>query len=753
MLPTFAVAAGSALAAITGIKVWAEQKRLRAPITEPLIEQLTGDRPSAKNGVAPTLLPVVSDLVDAVADLVKRPLAQGNHALQVFRDETLPVLQSAAVALDERYQQLMVDYFDPLFGRARSAQMQALMSESVTLYLSEAEKQINRQIAYSLLGLGAMVTTLWLYAPALWLFALPMLYMNSHVYKRAYQVLKAGQINYYVLMVFSFTGLVLGGYFVAGMVSAVTYNVIEKLLAITQDRSYHGLANIFGQQVRTVWLATAEGLEVEVPFAQVQAGDTVVVSAGQMAPVDGQVVRGLATVDQHTLTGEAQPVEKAPGDRLYAATMVLAGKLYVQVEKTGEATVAAQIGAMLNRTASYQMSASIKSIEIAHRTALPVLVTGGIASLLIGLEQGVAVTASGLGTNVRPTAPIAMLNFLNIASRKGILIKDARSLELLHEVDTVLFDKTGTLTLEQPQVIQIHLCADAAIAPETLLRYAAAAEQRQSHPIARAILQAAMERNLTLPALDDARYEVGYGLKVLLDGHTIRVGSERFITAEGIVVPAAIQTQQSVSHQMGHSLVMVAIDDQLGGAIELQPTLRPETKAVVDALHARGLTLAIISGDQEAPTRQLAQSLGIDRYFANTLPENKAALVEQLQQEGHAVCFVGDGINDAIALKKANVSVSLRGATTVATDTAQIVLIDHGLRQLIELFTLADEFNRNMRANLIAALAPGLLNIAGIFVLHWGLYTTIALTNLGLLNNLRIAMLPLLRHRKDDPSQ
>lgn len=168
----------------------------------------------------------------------------------------LPALRSAAVTPDERYQQFMVDYFDPLFGRARSLQMQALMAETVTLYLSGAEKQINRQIAYSLLGLGAMLTTLWLYAPALWLFALPMLYMNSHVYKRAYQVLKAGQINYYVLMVFSFTGLVLGGYFVAGMVSAVTYNVIEKLLAITQDRSYHGLANIFGQQVRTVWLAT-----------------------------------------------------------------------------------------------------------------------------------------------------------------------------------------------------------------------------------------------------------------------------------------------------------------------------------------------------------------------------------------------------------------------------------------------------------------------------------------------------------------
>ncbi|MCB0062110.1 MAG: HAD-IC family P-type ATPase, partial [Caldilineaceae bacterium] len=168
-------------------------------------------------------------------------------------------------------------------------------------------------------------------------------------------------------------------------------------------------------------------------------------------------------------------------------------------------------------------------------------------------------------------------------------------------------------------------------------------------------------------------------------------------------------------------------------------------KDVIADLHGRGFTLAIISGDQEEPTRRLAEELGIDQYFANTLPENKATLVEQLQAEGRSVCFVGDGINDSIALKKANVSISLRGSTTVATDTAQIVLMDQSLSKLAQLFTLATKFDKNLKVGFVSAIVPGIINIGGIFLFHWGIYTSMFIYNLSLLNNLGIAMLPLLR--------
>jgi Cu2+-exporting ATPase len=657
--------------------------------------------------------------------------------------------------VDKKYQRFMVKRVDPLLGRARSAQIGDITTGEEALVISSYEKALNRNLLYSLTAFGSVALGGWLLPASLFLTVPLAFLLTVPIYYRAYDSLsRHRRVNHHILSAINVTGIWLGGFFVPATLGALIYYLAEKLLMVTQDRSYKGLANIFGQQPKSVWVVT-DGVEVEIPFEQVQPGDIVVVSAGQMAPVDGIIVDGLASIDQHMLTGEAQPAEKTVGDTVLASTIVLAGQIRVQVEKAGSETVAAQIGTVLNRTASYQLSLQSKGSAIAHGAALPTLILGGLAWPLIGLEQGLAILNSGFGLNIRITAPIAMLNFLNMASRSGILIKDGRSLELLSEVDTIVFDKTGTLTLEQPHVAQIHVCHD----PDTadvadtadlldatvLLRYAAAAEHRQAHPIAKAILEAAAAQALPLPVLESAQYEIGYGIKVQIEGKTIRVGSDRYMTLEGIAIPAEMEELQRACHARGHSLVMVGVDEVLGGAIELQPTLRPEAKGVIQDLHNRGFTLAIISGDQEEPTRRLAQELGIDQYFANTLPENKATLVEQLQAEGRSVCFVGDGINDSIALKKANVSISLRGSTTVATDTAQIVLMDQSLSKLTQLFTLAHKFDKNLKVGFASAIIPGVINIGGIFLFHWGIYTSMFIYNLSLLNNLGIAMLPLLQ--------
>jgi Cu2+-exporting ATPase len=369
------------------------------------------------------------------------------------------------------------------------------------------------------------------------------------------------------------------------------------------------------------------------------------------------------------------------------------------------------------------------------------------------------------GVDMMFLGPITLLNYLNLSSRNHVLIKDGRALELLHKVDTVIFDKTGTLTLEQPHVTTVHLCAD--LDADTVLRHAAAAEQRQSHPIAKAILAAAQERNLSLPAIVDAHYELGYGLRVWLkegdketEGDTlpnevqsktqnlfVRLGSERFMAMEGITIPAKIEAIQAACHDVGHSLVLVAVGEQLVGSIELQPTIRPEAQAVIAALHERKLTTIIISGDQEAPTRKLAQELNIDRYFANVLPEGKAKLVEQLQQEGRSVCFVGDGINDAIALKKAQVSVSLRGATTIATDTAQIVLMDQTLRTLPTLLDLSHELERNLMTSLFLVTVPCCLVIGGVFFFHVGVPLAVSSFTATFAAGVANAMSPMFRKR------
>lgn len=715
----------------------------RSPLVVLLQDDATSKMPNYQNGQG--IYPQSANGISALPT-VSLPAPLRDEIEQVI-DTVKQLVITSSTKLDNRFQRFMRRRFDPLFGNLRDKQLDDLTSGEEALIISRYEKQLNRNIGFAAIGVSAMLATSWLYPPALLIVAPPFIGLAFPIYQKAYAALrKERKINYHVLTAINVSFIWLGGFFVPAVIAPLLYYIAEKLLVITQDRSYKGLANIFGQQPKTLWLFV-DGVEVEIPFDQVQAGDIIVINAGQMAPVDGVVQEGLATIDQHMLTGEAQPVEKAPGDLVYASTIVLAGKLLVKVEKAGQETVAAQIGAILNRTASYQHSLQSKGSALAHRLSPPTLAVGALAWLTLGLEQGIAILNSPLGASIRMTAPIAMLNFLNIASRSGILIKDGRSLELLSGVDTVLFDKTGTLTVEEPQVAAIHTVPG--FTDKAVLRYAAAAEHRQTHPIARAIIKEAAVRNIALPLIDNARYEVGYGIKVSMEEKVICVGSDRFMTLEGVAIPEAIQAKQQVCQAEGHSLVMVAVDQQLAGAIELQPTIRPEAKEIVAELHRRGLTIAIISGDQEGPTRKLAQTLGIDQYFANTLPENKAALVEQLQQAGHAVCFVGDGINDSVALKKANVSVSLRGATTVATDTAQIVLMDQSLQQLRALFTLADEFDVNLKTGFVCAILPAVINIGGIFFWHWGLYASFAVYNLTMLNNLGIATFPLWRHRSN----
>ena len=646
--------------------------------------------------------------------------------------------------IDDRYQIWVQTWLDPLFGDKRHEQIDEVAAASGSVVLSELEKENNRLLVY-VAGFTGLATLTTLYLPAFVPICLPVaLVISWPFFKRSYHALFVERrLRFDVLGSINLLALWFGGYYFTGGFAFILLSLSTKLIYITQDRSHKNLVNIFGQQPRRVWVRI-DGVEVELPFAQLQVGDTLVVSAGQMVPADGVISEGYASIDQQRLTGEAQPIEKNTGDRVLTATIVLAGKIYITVEKTGEATVAAQIGEMLNNTTSYQMAVNSKAEQLSDQGVLPTLIMAGLARLLVNYGGAVAITNASFGLNARITGPIAMLNYLNLVARRGILVKDGRSLELLHEIDTVVFDKTGTLTLEQPQVIQVHICND--MAADQVLRYAAAVEQRQSHPVAHAILGAAKAQGLVLPAINDAGYEMGYGIKATIEDQLIRVGSDRFMALENVPLPAAVADLQTQCQAHGHSLVMVAVGAQLAGAIELAPTIRPEAKAVIEALHKRKITLYIISGDQEQPTRRLAEALGIDHYFANTLPADKARLVEQLQEEGRSVCFVGDGINDSIALKKAKVSISLRGATTIATDTAQIVLMDATLQHLPGLFDLAREFDRNLQANFAAAIIPGVIICGGVFFAHLGVAGSIALYNIGLLGGMGIAMLPLVTH-------
>ncbi|WP_082054290.1 heavy metal translocating P-type ATPase [Methyloterricola oryzae] len=526
-----------------------------------------------------------------------------------------------------------------------------------------------------------------------------------------------------------------------GAVLAWCLSFGRSLVKKTEDNSKKMLLSAFGKQPRFVWLLK-EGVEIEVSLDRVNAGDIVVAHTGDMVPVDGHITEGMAMIDQQALTGESTPAEKGVGDRVYASTIMVAGKIYISVEKAGSETASAKISQILNDTAGYKLTSQNKGERLADTAVVPTLAAGALAYSLLGPHAGVAVLNSDLGTGIRMAAPLAMLSTLALCAQKGILVKDGRALELMGEIDTVLFDKTGTLTRERPEVGRI--ISSNGFKELDVLRYAATAEQKFHHPIALAILHKAEELGVELATTDETQYRIGYGISVGIDGHTVRVGSRRYMDMEGIAIPPAVEKALAAAHQEGNTMVMVGVDDKLGGALELQASVRPEVREIVEGLRARGIKhLAIISGDHEAPTKKLAEDLGMDRYFAQVLPADKADYVEKLQQEGRKVCFVGDGINDSIALKKANVSISLRGATSIATDTAQIVFMEQGLGKLCELRDIAHAMDRNVRNSWIMIVVPNVVCVAGVFLAGFGIGASVLTNNVAALGALANGVWPM----------
>lgn len=605
--------------------------------------------------------------------------------------------------------------------------------------ITQKEKEINRDLALSLITLpltgGKLIGLPWLIVPGILIEA----YLFLPFIKRGYrELIKEKKIGVCVLdAVVSLVMFGLGYFFVSALFF-IFYNSSQKLLLKTQEKSQNALINILGETPHYVWLVK-DGSEVEIAFENIQEGDVLNLHAGEMIPVDGLITEGVASIDQHVLTGESQPTEKSIGDTVFAGTFLLSGKLSVSVEKSGTNTVAAQIGIVLNNTVDFKSSLQTKGEEFADNSALPTLAISAITLPLLGTASAATVLLASFGYNMRLVAPISILNSLKATSKQGILVKDGRALESLSNVDTIVFDKTGTLTQEQPHIGQIYTAT--AYDENEVLAFAACAEYKQTHPIAKAILDEAQERQISLDTIDNASYEVGYGLKVQSGLQSIRVGSFRFMEMENIAVPEYIEAIKSSCDEQGYSLLYIAVDDEFAGAIELHPTLRPQIKEVIDQLHQRKLKTYIISGDNTKPTQKLAEELSIDAYFAEVLPEDKANLIRDLQQQGKTVCFVGDGINDSIALKQADVSISLSGASTIATDTAQIILMDSGLNHLPWLFDFSNELDNNLRRGFALTVIPGVICIGSVYLLHFGVLAASLLYNAGLASGVTNAML------------
>ena len=606
-----------------------------------------------------------------------------------------------------------------------------------------SETKLNKNIKGSIGLMGLSLAGSWLYAPLLPLAGIATLYIVTPVFKKLLQNLKKGRVTTELIEIVSVVGLLATGYFFLATFITFTSLLCQKLLMRTEQHSHKQLINSFSQKQQTVWVIR-ESTEVETALDTVQLEDIVVVNAGEIIPVDGMITEGFANIDQHSLTGESKPTEKEAGEKVFALTLVLTGRILIKVENTGINTNAAKIGLILEQTQEYKESLRLRGKQIADDFIVPTLVTSGLTLPLLGPSAAMAIIWTAFGYNMKLYGPISVLNFLHIMAKNGILIKDGRSLEMLQKVDTLVFDKTGTLTMEQPQLAEIHSLE--LFDDETLLSYAAAAENRQSHPIAKAIKTAAKQRGLNLPSVEEASYQVGYGIEVKIDNKVVWVGSARYMEQQKVDLPDQIQALKIDSDARGDSLVYIAIDGALAGVLGLQPSIRPEAKEIINYVKAQGISVIIISGDHEQPTRRLANDLGIEHYFAETLPEEKAEVVAELRASGKFVAYVGDGINDAIALKQANVSISLRGASSAATDTAQLILMDGDLTKLKSLFEISKSFEANMRTNYLTSMIPGVITLGGVFLFHMGIIGSMVVYFSAKMAGLTNAMLPLVKH-------
>ena len=496
---------------------------------------------------------------------------------------------------------------------------------------------------------------------------------------------------------------------------------------VAKGRTSSAIRKLVGLQAKTARRLDAEGQEQDVPVAQLRVGDRIVVRPGERLPVDGTVVEGRAHVDEAMLTGEPLPVVKDVGDAVVGGTVDQDGRLVVEATLVGGDTVLAQIIKLVESAQTGKLPIQGLADRVV-RVFTPVvlvialasfagwmLITGNISEALVAAVAVLVVAcpcAMGLAT------PAAIMVGTGRAAELGVLFRKGEALETLSHVDIVLFDKTGTLTEGRPVLVDLIEST-----PDEALRLAAALEGGSEHPLARAIVGAAQEKGLDLPKVTDFRAIAGHGIEGRVDDRLIRVGARRFLEREGIAL-GDLAARAAELEGAGRSVVYVSADDQALGLLAIADRAKPEAKAVVAALRARGVSVAMVTGDGKATARAVADLLGIDEVHAEVLPQDKAEVVKTLQGQGHRVAFIGDGINDAPALAQADVGIALASGTDIAIEAADVTLTRGQLGEAVTALVAARRTLGNIRGNLFWAFFYNiiLIPIAAGLAAPWGVH-------------------------------
>jgi P-type Cu+ transporter len=502
-------------------------------------------------------------------------------------------------------------------------------------------------------------------------------------------------------------------YFEAAAVIITLVLLGKYMEALAKGRTSEAIRRLVGLQPRTARVERG-GAVVEVPLAEVAVGDVVRVRPGERIPVDGAVTEGTSYVDESMISGEPVPVEKAPGAEVVGGTVNGTGAFAFRATRVGAETVLAQIIRMVeeaqaSRPAIQALADRVVAVfvpavlAVATVTFIAWLLLGPDPALTFALVAAVSVLIIACPCAMGLATPTSIMVGTGKAAEMGVLFRRGEAIQTLREASVVAFDKTGTLTEGKPRLVD--LLPEPGFEASEVLALAAAVEAHSEHPIARAIGEAAEGRGLTLPSASGVQAEPGFGVEGTVGGRRVAVGAARYLDRLGVTTggsppPAALRLASE-----GKTPVLVAVDGRLAATLAVADPVKPSARAAVRALHAQGLRVAMITGDARGTAEAVAREIGIDEVLAEVLPAGKAEAVERLQAGGRRVAFVGDGINDAPALARADVGIAIGTGTDVAIESADVVLMRGDLSGVVDALALSRATLRNIRQNLFWAFA------------------------------------------------
>jgi heavy metal translocating P-type ATPase len=509
----------------------------------------------------------------------------------------------------------------------------------------------------------------------------------------------------------------IGEYFAAGEIAVIMQlgGLLEELTVARARAGIEKLVNLTPQTARLV----TDSVERVIPAMEVQAGQTLHVLPGETIPVDGVILSGQTSVNQAIMTGESMPVDKAAGDEVSSGTVNQFGAFTMKATRVGEDS---SIQRMIKLVQSAD-AGKAKIVGLADRWATWIVVIALTAALLTWLVSGEIIRAVTILVVFCPCAlvlatPTAIMAAIGNATKHGFLVSEGDALERLATVSKITFDKTGTLTYGTPKVTEVHSISDK-FSDDDIYHMAASVEQMSEHPLGRAIVASYRSSGKTCSQAEEFQMLPGEGVWAHVSQYTVFAGNEKMMQTHHVIIPDAVRSDAEKYLAKGCTVIYIAVADNMAGYVVLTDTIREESENTVKRLKQLGVTPVLLTGDNPGAAGNLGRSIGITEIHANCLPEDKLTFINEYQQSGDAVCMIGDGINDAPALKTANVGIAMGGVgSDIAVDAADIVLVDDEVKELPHLFALSKRMMTTIKINLSFSLG---LNFVAIILAITGI--------------------------------